>query len=215
VLAERVLLSAWTLQTMAEAELVAIVEGPGEDMSRRRVAAPAGVDVSPQAVYLAANCLEKALDLFLRLRADASLPGNPPAPTAGAVVPHGTDSGVDPDTETFFDLDFELDDDELADLSNEWPVVPRGRGVDDVERTEADEGEDRLDPRWRGRLVFDPNVSEHSPVVKGTWVTVSQVVSLIVDGWSWSDILRTHPELNEDDIRTCLAYTVAEDDGEL
>jgi uncharacterized protein (DUF433 family) len=52
-------------------------------------------------------------------------------------------------------------------------------------------------------------------VIKGTWVTVSQVVSLIVDGWSWSDILRTHPELTEDDIRICLAYTVAEEEGNL
>ena len=52
-------------------------------------------------------------------------------------------------------------------------------------------------------------------MIKGTWVTVSQVVSLIVDGWTWSDILRTHPELTEDDIRTCLAYTVAEEEGEL
>ena len=52
-------------------------------------------------------------------------------------------------------------------------------------------------------------------MIKGTWVTVSQVVSLIVDGWTWSDILRAHPELTEDDIRTCLAYTVAEEEGDL
>ena len=68
--------------------------------------------------------------------------------------------------------------------------------------------------RWQDRLVFDFNVSETSPVVKGTWVTVGHVVSLIVDGWTWSDILRTHPELTEDDIRTCLAYTVEQDNGD-
>ena len=50
-------------------------------------------------------------------------------------------------------------------------------------------------------------------MVTGTWVTVCQVVSLIVDGWTWSEILRAYPELTEDDVRTCLAYTVAEDDG--
>jgi uncharacterized protein (DUF433 family) len=44
---------------------------------------------------------------------------------------------------------------------------------------------------------------------------VSHVVSLIVDGWTWSNILRTHPELTEEDIRTCLAYTVAEDNDDL
>ncbi len=65
--------------------------------------------------------------------------------------------------------------------------------------------------RWQERLVLDQNVSETSPVVKGTWVTVSQIVSLIVDGWSWSDILRTHPELTEADIRCCLAYNVEQE----
>lgn len=63
-------------------------------------------------------------------------------------------------------------------------------------------------PPWQDRLTFNFDVSESSPVVKGTWVTVGHIVSLIVDGWTWADILRTHPELTEDDIRVCLAYTV-------
>src|SRR2546423_537782 len=67
--------------------------------------------------------------------------------------------------------------------------------------------------QWRGHLVFDPAVSSLSPVVQGTWVTVDQVVSMIVDGESWAEILRNHPELTEDDIRACLAYAVEEDGG--
>lgn len=67
-------------------------------------------------------------------------------------------------------------------------------------------------PAWTDRLAIDPNVSPDSPTVKGTWVTVSHVVSLIVDGWSWSDIMRSHPELTEDDIRACLAYQIEESD---
>src|SRR4051794_18638787 len=43
---------------------------------------------------------------------------------------------------------------------------------------------------WRAHLTFDPGVSDHSPVVRGTWITVGQVISRIVDGWSWADILR-------------------------
>lgn len=72
------------------------------------------------------------------------------------------------------------------------------------------DGDDEPDPTppWQDRLVFDFNVSESSPVVKGTWVTAGHIVSLIVDGWTWSDILRCHPELTEDDIRVCLAYAV-------
>jgi uncharacterized protein (DUF433 family) len=61
---------------------------------------------------------------------------------------------------------------------------------------------------WRDRLTFDPKTSDDSPVVKGTWITVDHITSLIVDNWSWADILRSHPELTEDDIRSCLSYAI-------
>lgn len=66
------------------------------------------------------------------------------------------------------------------------------------------------DPRaaWRNRLVSDPKISEASPVVRGTGVTVAQVVSLVIDGWSWDRIQRAYPELTTDDIRACLSYSV-------
>ncbi len=105
----------------------------------------------------------------------------------------------------------------LADF-DEIPVeTPRGRPVSDDASLPAgsnDAEEDASEDSsllWRDRLVFDSNVSEHSPVVKGTWVTVNHVVSLVIDGWTWSDILRTHPELTEDDIRACLTYTIEEE----
>jgi uncharacterized protein (DUF433 family) len=65
-----------------------------------------------------------------------------------------------------------------------------------------------LSDRWTDRLEFDPAVSPTSPTIKGTWVTVEQVVKLVVDGWTWTDILKAHPELVEGDIRTCLSYTI-------
>lgn len=74
-------------------------------------------------------------------------------------------------------------------------------------------------PEWRDRLAFDFEVSEGSPVVRGTWIAAGHVVSLIVDGWAWADILRAHPELSEDDIKACVAYVMGderwedEDDG--
>jgi uncharacterized protein (DUF433 family) len=66
------------------------------------------------------------------------------------------------------------------------------------------------DPRdvWRNRLIIDSEVSPSSPVVRGTWVTVAQVVSLVIDGWSWDRILHAFPELTTDDIRACLSYSV-------
>lgn len=66
-------------------------------------------------------------------------------------------------------------------------------------------------PVWSDRLSWEVAISDTSPTVRGTWITVDQVVSRIVDGWSWGDILRAHPELCEDDIRACLSYTVEEE----
>ncbi|MFO0956972.1 MAG: DUF433 domain-containing protein [Isosphaeraceae bacterium] len=64
---------------------------------------------------------------------------------------------------------------------------------------------------WQGRLVIDANISETSPVVVGTYITTRHVASLVIDGWSWAEILRAHPELVDDDIRACLAYAIEED----
>lgn len=69
--------------------------------------------------------------------------------------------------------------------------------------------------RWGERLAWDLAISDHSPIIRGTWITVSQIVTRIIDGWSWSDVLRAHPELTEDDIRACLAYTVEEGNDEM
>jgi uncharacterized protein (DUF433 family) len=214
VLADRLILSAWTLQTVAEEELAAMCD-PREAHRRdeledpdRRSSSGRQVDTSPRAIFLVTSCLEKTIDLFRRLRESDPTGWGRPAPTVTR--------GAKPVAQ---DVDPDRDGKDRYDFSNEWPVVPRGRRV--ARRADADEpkpgptAEPVLDRRWHDRLAFDTNVSEHSPVVKGTWVTVGHVVSLIVDGWSWSEILRTHPELNVDDIRTCLSYTVAEGDGAL
>ncbi len=98
---------------------------------------------------------------------------------------------------------------------NEWPIVPSGSDLDTTRLADDREPAEVVDeaPLWRDRLVYDFDVSDLSPVVKGTWITVSHVVSLIVDGATWADILRSHPELSEADIRMCVAYAVAEEDS--
>jgi len=68
-------------------------------------------------------------------------------------------------------------------------------------------------PHWQGRLVYDFSISGSSPVVRGTRVTADHIVSLIVDGWTWSDILRSHPELTEDDLRACLLFATEADES--
>jgi uncharacterized protein (DUF433 family) len=88
-------------------------------------------------------------------------------------------------------------------VSDQFPVF--------LEPVSEDGFDEASSPRPEDRLVFDHAVSETSPVVKGTWITVAQIVSLIVDGQTWADILRSHPELIEDDIRICLAYATEEE----
>lgn len=94
----------------------------------------------------------------------------------------------------------------------DFPVHPKPRRserVEPVSRPDPDDSHaEPLCESWRDRLTFEPRTSANSPIVKGTWVTVDHVISLIVDNWSWSDILRTHPELIEDDIRACLSYAI-------
>ena len=100
-------------------------------------------------------------------------------------------------------------------LGEPIPAAPGGvyRGTA-VEPIPARQSPGRPDPAFYGRLAFDSEVSDASPVIRGTWVTVAHIVSLIVDGWSWGDIIRAHPELTEDDIRAAIAYAVAEEEGE-
>lgn len=66
---------------------------------------------------------------------------------------------------------------------------------------------------WTSRLHFDAEISGSSPVVKGTWITAERILSFLVNGWTWTDILRDHPELTEDDIRACLSYAIEEENN--
>ena len=183
LLADRLILAAWRLQLASALEFDAALLGE---------------DLPPlsRETFDAEHDLGKALELLESSRAARIGRDDRPAPEP---EPEPAQSADD-----FADV-YPCDE---ADLSNEWPTLPETE-----QEEEEEEEETPADPRWQDRLVFDFNVSETSPVVKGTWVTVGHVVSLIVDGWEWSDVLRTHPELTEDDVRVCLAYSVEHDDG--
>jgi uncharacterized protein (DUF433 family) len=90
----------------------------------------------------------------------------------------------------------------MAGMADPGPTI-RELDIDDLIQKASEE---RAGVPDFDRLVFDFDVSDVSPVVKGTWVTSDHVVSLVVDGHTWDDILRAHPELTGDDIRACLAY---------
>ncbi|HEX7740067.1 MAG TPA: DUF433 domain-containing protein [Marmoricola sp.] len=62
------------------------------------------------------------------------------------------------------------------------------------------------------RISIDPTVVHGRPVVKGTRMRVSDVLSLLAAGADEAEILEDYPYLTSDDIKACLAYAAAQAD---
>jgi uncharacterized protein (DUF433 family) len=62
------------------------------------------------------------------------------------------------------------------------------------------------------RIVVDPEVVHGRPVVRGTRVRVTDVLSLLAQGATEAEILEDYPYLVAEDIRACLAYAAAQTD---
>jgi uncharacterized protein (DUF433 family) len=56
------------------------------------------------------------------------------------------------------------------------------------------------------RITLDPEVMGGKPCIRGMRVTVGTVVGLVASGYSFEDILKLYPYLEEDDIREALGY---------
>ena len=59
---------------------------------------------------------------------------------------------------------------------------------------------------YRKYITIDPNVRFGKPCIKGTRISVYDVLSWLAGGMSIAEILEDFPELNEEQIRACLAY---------
>ena len=59
---------------------------------------------------------------------------------------------------------------------------------------------------YRDRIVIDPEIRFGKPSVKGTRITVGDVLSYLASGMSEQQILADFPQLTHDDIRACLAF---------
>ena len=56
------------------------------------------------------------------------------------------------------------------------------------------------------RIAIDPAVRFGKPCVRGTRISVGDVLSYLASGMSEAEILSEFPQLNSDDIRACLTY---------
>lgn len=59
---------------------------------------------------------------------------------------------------------------------------------------------------YHGRIVIDPQIRFGKPIVRGTRITVGDVLSYLASGMTEAAILQDFPSLTPDDIRACLAY---------
>ena len=59
---------------------------------------------------------------------------------------------------------------------------------------------------YRERIVVDPEVRFGKPTVRGTRITVGDVLSYLASGMSEDEILADFPQLSREDLRACLAF---------
>lgn len=59
---------------------------------------------------------------------------------------------------------------------------------------------------YQKRIVIDPEIRFGKPSVKGTRITVGDVLSYLASGMREEEILADFPQLERDDIRACLAF---------
>ena len=64
---------------------------------------------------------------------------------------------------------------------------------------------------WKERIQIDPSVRSGKPCVKGTRITVFDVLEYLAGGMTNDRILADFPSLTADDIRACLSFASARD----
>lgn len=64
----------------------------------------------------------------------------------------------------------------------------------------------RAEEKLLSRIVVDPKIMVGKPVIKGTRITVEQVLKLLAQGLTAERILKDYPHLTKDDIMAALLY---------
>jgi uncharacterized protein (DUF433 family) len=62
---------------------------------------------------------------------------------------------------------------------------------------------------WKDRISVDPAVRSGKPCIKGTRITVYDVLEYLAGGMSEDEILADFPNLKREDIRASLAFAAA------
>ena len=62
------------------------------------------------------------------------------------------------------------------------------------------------DSGYRDRIVVDPNIRFGKPTVRGTRITVGDVLGYLATGMTESELLAEFPQLTHEDILACFAF---------
>jgi uncharacterized protein (DUF433 family) len=60
--------------------------------------------------------------------------------------------------------------------------------------------------RWQDRITVTPGVRSGKPCIKGTRITVYDILEYLAGGMTEAQILADFPDLTAEDIRACLAF---------
>ena len=58
----------------------------------------------------------------------------------------------------------------------------------------------------KNRISIDPNICHGKPVIKGTRVLVTNILSALASGESYEDILEDYPNIKREDILAALSF---------
>lgn len=63
--------------------------------------------------------------------------------------------------------------------------------------------------KWEDRISVDPEVRSGKPCIRGTRITVYDILEYLAGGMSEEQILDDFPGLEVQDIRACLSFAAA------
>lgn len=62
---------------------------------------------------------------------------------------------------------------------------------------------------WEQRITVDPGIRSGKPCIKGTRITVYDVLEYLAGGMTEVELLRDFPDLTSEDVRASLAFAAA------
>ena len=67
---------------------------------------------------------------------------------------------------------------------------------------------------WRDHIYSDPGIGGGQPIVRGTRLKVTFLLSLFAQGWTWEQVLQSYPRLTPQSLAAIFAYAAEVLEGE-